>query len=115
MPYDCKCKSYLNPIVPTFDVLPGHSHGSITSLPYIATMSDDAIFYRTPGRVKGRSAWELKRYVLDHEVPYCLALLCISFCFINLFFDDTVSGDPDPYDIMGYVLHHTKQLMVILW
>mmetsp|Transcript_9278 Transcript_9278/g.16176 ORF Transcript_9278/g.16176 Transcript_9278/m.16176 type:complete len:446 (+) Transcript_9278:115-1452(+) len=77
VPYDCKCKSYLHPTAPTFDVLPGYSdRSSAAIMPYIATISNDAVYYRTPCSVRGYSAWELERLV-SVPVNSCCFVTCI--------------------------------------
>jgi hypothetical protein len=60
VPHDCICKSYLHPTAHTFDILQRNGRGS-TALPHIATISNDAIYYRTPCNNE-RSAWELQRF-----------------------------------------------------
>ena len=61
---DSNCKLYLQPTVPTFDVLCNQNDARPTSMPHIATICNDAIFYRAPStNATACSAWALERYV----------------------------------------------------
>lgn len=67
IPYDCICKSYLEPTNSTFDVLPIYDINSrqrtTNSLPYIATISNDSIYYRPGGTYSNAgSAFEIEMY-----------------------------------------------------
>lgn len=67
IPYDCICKSYLEPTNSTFDVLPiydiNSSRFTNNALPYIATISNDSIYYRPGGtRTNAGSAFEIEMY-----------------------------------------------------
>ena len=67
IPYDCICKSYLEPTNSTFDVLPIYDINSrqrtTNSLPYIATISNDSIYYRPGGTCNNAgSAFEIEMY-----------------------------------------------------
>jgi len=68
IPYDCICKSYLEPTNSTFDVLPIYDINSsrqrtTNSLPYIATISNDSIYYRPGGTSSNAgSAFEIEMY-----------------------------------------------------
>ena len=68
IPYDCICKSYLEPTNSTFDILPIYDidssrQRSTNSLPYIATISNDSIYYRPGGTSSNAgSAFEIEMY-----------------------------------------------------
>ena len=67
IPYDCICKSYLEPTNSTFDVLPIYDINSrqrtTNALPYFATISNDSIYYRPGGtRTNAGSAFEIEMY-----------------------------------------------------
>ena len=52
LPYDCICKSYLQPTSSTFDVLPN----SCSTMPHVATILNDSIFYRESRLIQ---AWKV--------------------------------------------------------
>lgn len=60
-PYDCLCKSYLHPNVPTFDVCTSRP----TSLPHVVTTTEDELYYRLPVSIPldGRDAFRLSDFV----------------------------------------------------
>ena len=59
VPYDCICKSYLQPTSSTFDVLP-NSCSTRGSMPHVATLLNDSIFYRESRPIQGSlSAWKV--------------------------------------------------------
>lgn len=62
VPYDCICKSYLQPTSSTFDVLP-NSCSTRGSMPHLATILNDSIFYRESRSIRGSllSAWKVGR------------------------------------------------------
>ena len=60
---DCECKSYLQPTAPTFDVISSYGDRRSISMPHIATISNDGIYYRGPSRAKGYSALKREKYV----------------------------------------------------
>ena len=68
IPYDCICKSYLEPTNSTFDVLPIYDINSRrftnNALPHIATISNDSIYYRPGGTYSNNagSAFEIEMY-----------------------------------------------------
>ena len=61
---DCYCKGHLQPTAPSFDVLcNSYKCTQSTTLPHIATICYDAIFYRSPlSYTKDCSEWVLERY-----------------------------------------------------
>lgn len=77
---DSNCKLYLQPTAPTFDV---HCSDN-DEHPHIATISNNAIFYRAPlSNAQGCLAWELERYVsslilaLSRLFPKTVASSCL--------------------------------------
>jgi len=68
IPYDCICKSYLEPTNSTFDVLPIYDVNSRrftnNALPHIATISNDSIYYRPGGTYSNNagSAFDIEMY-----------------------------------------------------
>ncbi len=91
---DSNCKLYLQPTAPTFDFHCGGNDEHPNAMPHIATISNNAIFYRAPSsNAEGCSAWELERYASS-----------LIFALPRLY-PQTVSSSSDLF----VAFHHTRK------